>query len=524
MKRNEIAGLSMRATCSRALLGCASLMLTTAAAQATISIQKIACPEIICEGVSTPVTYTYFVTTVQGAFVTNVVVTDDTCGPGGPNTPLALVSGDTNNNGTLEFGELWVYSCTTNLSQATHNTATVSGLVNGSSTETATDEADVFAIRALSFPAVCGTEFCARLMDYTGAAVDCDCSWTGPNGQPVSSVPCGNNPTGCCCITLDANDLPGNYRVTFNCGGNSPCPGGGPVMGSCEVTFSPPGGPSCTISAGPCPFPRTLTANASNCPNCTYQWGIADAAHTVCTPLAGETGSTFSAAGPGNYCVTVSDGAGCSSTCYVLVEDCPGGGGEGRTPGFWKQTHHFGHWPAPYCPSNDCPCGPATLFCDVFDCASGCAAAQSAYNGKTLLQVLSQGGGGFKALGRHAVAALLNSAHNSIDYLYSTSEVIAMTNQAMASCNPEPTKNLFEAQNELGGGSLGGQLFCTSVLAGYGSAWPDFNNDGRINGQDMSILLSHWGPYSGPCDLHKNNKINNKDVVIMTYLLSLYSE
>jgi hypothetical protein len=88
------------------------------------------------------------------------------------------------------------------------------------------------------------------------------------------------------------------------------------------------------------------------------------------------------------------------------------GGGEGRTPGFWKQAHHFGHWPDQWCPHASCGCTP-TQFCAVFNCAgagAGCTSAvNGAYAGKTLLDVLKQGGGGFKALGRHAVAGLLNS-------------------------------------------------------------------------------------------------------------------
>ncbi len=60
----------------------------------------------------------------------------------------------------------------------------------------------------------------------------------------------------------------------------------------------------------------------------------------------------------------------------------PPGGGEGCTPGYWKQPHHFGSWTSPYTP--------ATLFADVFE---------DAFPGMTLLDVASQGGGGLIALG-----------------------------------------------------------------------------------------------------------------------------
>lgn len=94
------------------------------------------------------------------------------------------------------------------------------------------------------------------------------------------------------------------------------------------------------------------------------------------------------------------DGDGCSATCQDE-------GGEGCTPGYWKQAHHFDSWTAPYTPD--------TLFSDVFE---------DAFPGMTLHQVLRQGGGGLKALGRHVVAALLNTASDGVSYGASTSEVV----------------------------------------------------------------------------------------------------
>jgi hypothetical protein len=68
-------------------------------------------------------------------------------------------------------------------------------------------------------------------------------------------------------------------------------------------------------------------------------------------------------------------------------------GPQGCTPGYWKQPNHFDSWPAPYTPT--------TLFDTVF---------ADAFPGLTLLDVLNLEGGGLNALGRHTVAALLNSA------------------------------------------------------------------------------------------------------------------
>jgi len=82
-------------------------------------------------------------------------------------------------------------------------------------------------------------------------------------------------------------------------------------------------------------------------------------------------------------------------------------GGEGCTPGYWKQPHHFDSWPAPYLPTDQ--------FSTYFD---------DAFPGMTLLQVLSQGGGKLIALGRHTVAALLNGASSGVAYNLSAAEVV----------------------------------------------------------------------------------------------------
>jgi hypothetical protein len=108
-------------------------------------------------------------------------------------------------------------------------------------------------------------------------------------------------------------------------------------------------------------------------------------------------------------------------------------GGTGCTPGFWKNS--TGSWAGTgYSPS------------DLFDTVFGV----NLFPGKTLLQVASTGGGGFEALGRHAVAALLNSGTSTIGFEYSTEQVIKLVQEAVGSNNPEPIKNAFAAANESG--------------------------------------------------------------------------
>lgn len=111
----------------------------------------------------------------------------------------------------------------------------------------------------------------------------------------------------------------------------------------------------------------------------------------------------------------------------------PPSGGQGCTPGYWKQAQHFDSWVG-YTPN--------TLFSDVFE---------NAFPGRTLLQVLSQGGGGLTALGRHTVAALLNAASGGVAYDVATpAEVIARFNAVFPGGDYSGLKDTFEGFNEQG--------------------------------------------------------------------------
>jgi len=71
------------------------------------------------------------------------------------------------------------------------------------------------------------------------------------------------------------------------------------------------------------------------------------------------------------------------------------------------------------------------------------------FDATTLLEALTQGGGGEKALGRHAVAALLNAANPDVSYRYTESEVIGIVQDAYATGDFEGPKDLLEQENEL---------------------------------------------------------------------------
>lgn len=121
------------------------------------------------------------------------------------------------------------------------------------------------------------------------------------------------------------------------------------------------------------------------------------------------------------------NGDGCSAICTTER------GGEGCTPGYWRQEHHFDSYPAPYAWN--------TPFVDAF--------GVDAFAGLTLSQVARLKGGGLNALGRHAVAALLNAASGDVDYDRTVASVIASFQDAYNGVsNVEYVKNIFEALNE----------------------------------------------------------------------------
>ena len=108
--------------------------------------------------------------------------------------------------------------------------------------------------------------------------------------------------------------------------------------------------------------------------------------------------------------------------------------GDGCTPGYWRQPHHYDNWTAPYTPS--------TMFVDAF--------GVPAFPGLTLSEVVVLKGGDLNALGRHAVGALLNAASPDVGYALTVTEVINAFTAAFISGDYEATKDMFEGFNEAG--------------------------------------------------------------------------
>lgn len=119
-------------------------------------------------------------------------------------------------------------------------------------------------------------------------------------------------------------------------------------------------------------------------------------------------------------------------------------GGEGCTPGFWRQSQHYKYW-TKYSPYD--------ILSGVFDVPNSLRLRRPESGKATNIQLkhaVQLRGGDVNALIRHAVAALLNAASSEINYNLTVNEVISKFNAAVRGGDINATKNEFERFNELG--------------------------------------------------------------------------
>jgi hypothetical protein len=91
-------------------------------------------------------------------------------------------------------------------------------------------------------------------------------------------------------------------------------------------------------------------------------------------------------------------------------------GGDGCTPGYWRQDHHLDSWPV----------DPMMLFSDVFDREITIRIKRkNTITEPTLLEAVAAHGGSVNIAARHAVAAYLNSLNGEVNYDMTPEAVIA---------------------------------------------------------------------------------------------------
>lgn len=175
-------------------------------------------------------------------------------------------------------------------------------------------------------------------------------------------------------------------------------------------------------------------------------------------------------------------------------------GNEGCTPGYWKQTQHFGSW-APSVPTGT----NATLFFDVFTVCD-MDGTNCSYRGLpadlTLLQALQLGGGGFNALARHAAAAYLSASSNAVDYGITKVNVVTNVIQAFKT-GSTAYHAVLEAANEKYC-PLGRADITTSAAQAAGKETPVLENSQALSASPnpftgrttINFVLVHEGRYT----------------------------
>lgn len=89
-----------------------------------VNITKVAYP-LTLPATGGDITFTYRVSNPGVIPLSNIHITDDKC------SAMSNKLGDTNGNNLLDITEVWIYTCTTHLTQTTTNTASISSYANG---------------------------------------------------------------------------------------------------------------------------------------------------------------------------------------------------------------------------------------------------------------------------------------------------------------------------------------------------------------------------------------------------------
>jgi hypothetical protein len=162
-----------------------------------------------------------------------------------------------------------------------------------------------------------------------------------------------------------------------------------------------------------------------------------------------QLGGTLSASVPGTSAsVVVGTGGKGATVIFTNTPVTPPEvtGSQGCTPGYWKQSQHFGSWDATAYGRSDLV---NTVFGITF--SPKVPKGQGTFDG-TLLGALGLGGGNDIALVRAGTAALLNASSTDVAYPYTSAQVIKTVQDALAAGGNAigTAANLLDSANNLG--------------------------------------------------------------------------
>jgi hypothetical protein len=251
-----------------------------------------------------------------------------------------------------------------------------------------------------------------------------------PDGMGVLSIIVHNGITGSQSTVTGQNyatvtvDMFNIYRIKFLNGDIPEVP----VVGASCVSI--------TATKGVAIAPVQLTATGGEGGPYTFTATGLPAGLTLST--SGVLSGTPTVTGQFTYTVTATDVAGNtgSSSCGVTVKEIPPPpptGTQGCTPGYWKAKQHWDSWAGTGYTTTQ-------LVSSVFDVPAGLNSEKKGLplGGYSLVAGLGFQGGntlGGKAeiLLRAAIAGLLNSSNDNVDYFYTTAALISSVNAALNS-------------------------------------------------------------------------------------------
>ena len=219
------------------------------------------------------------------------------------------------------------------------------------------------------------------------------------------------------------------------------------ISDSAHVTggFSPTGtvtfalfGPGDTTCAGP-----NLVGALSGFANVPLSGGSAGSAGYTTTQV-GIYRWVASYSGDGNNNPVVS---GCSAEQVTITKPL---GGQGCTPGFWKNPKHFALWVG-YTP-NELVSAVFNVPASFPDGSDGTSLASSSLAGALAFQGGSTLNGASQILLRAAVAGLLNASNPNVAYPMTTGQIITAVNAALNSGDRTQITNLATALDNANNG------------------------------------------------------------------------
>ena len=140
----------------------------------------------------------------------------------------------------------------------------------------------------------------------------------------------------------------------------------------------------------------------------------------ICQTYTGSIQNTATVTATGEVSiVSVSD----SDDAWIRCEPTQSGG-EGCTPGYWKQPHHFDSWPEGITPD--------TAYSAIFGRAINIRTRDAGLvTDPTLLQALSALGGKVNTAARHSTAAYLNAMTQDVSYDLTSDQIINNLQQSI---------------------------------------------------------------------------------------------